>query len=806
MKLKTRIFTLVGGLFLGSFFLSTALEVFFSRQAAINTNKILDNSLKNYEVRRQGEVSAYLNDRIDILLATINGILERTVTLAYWNYYFAPTDFNVQTNHWLTSAQFLMANKNLDLIQTEISNKLTSEIVLDRPPPYNVHTYDFLGEIKICVVDPQIPNVPIKGPYIGIPYNFDVQVLPLSIGQSPYDLPAESTDIHYLLFTPEQILHFDFSNYNQRIKRFMSIDLKDPENIEYPFNILEISEMKKALPQIKEYLMHAQKYLKNNPGFYNYITEKRETWIQDQFHNLYDIKPGVNEQVDELEVVRVRYNQISMVWQYNSLIATGFSNYEMNDLAPTGLATINRVSQKGSGMIAADILNNKTVEVLAPSIFLGPHNRIFLGNRIAIDLSSERGLRQTILTVGVDLSEVLKGISVVTNRSMIVIVNGQIVAAADEKGRHIQVDPTDFPLATILASPTGFYDNSKGEFIFLTTQLFPNQNVYLVLFSPKAVEFGILDDVSGGLNQLIKHLTLQNIIISILTIVVGAYIISRLSSYITYPIAILAKNTKQVQEGHLEQVNLPDVSMESEDEIEDLYHSFSDMVKGLKEKEKVKGILNKVVSPQIANKILEGNITLGGEEKIVTVLFADIRHFTEMTEKMKPTELIQVLNSYMTRLSDVIDRNNGVIDKYVGDEVMALFGAPISDKDSAASAVNCALEMMEEVAKWNENRLKLGLLPIEIGIGIHTGNVVAGNVGAENRLNYTVLGANVNLAARLCAAADAKQILISQETYNSVHVKDMIEVKELAPIALKGFSQPVNIYSVLPKPTTPMPS
>ncbi len=800
MKLKTRIFSLVGGLFLVSFLLSTALEIFFSRRAAIKTNTILESYLEDYEIRKQKQVKNFLKEEINDLLATIQGTLGHIKQEEFWDYFFSPFDVSIKYNQWLTAALFLEANKYLDLIQVEINDKITAKLTLDRPPPYQVTTLDLIDEVKICVVDPQLSGSKLKGPYIAVPYTFDARVLPKSVDPNVLSKTQNYENLNYLIFKPEQVLKFNQLEFDQKTQAFMNMGLDQIMNTQYPMTGYEIIEMKKALPLFKDSLIKAQSYLKANPGFYHYITSNAESWMQDQFQNVYDVKKGVNIEFNEFDITRIRYSQIAMIWAYATLIATGISDYTIDEDAPYGLANIALASKNGYGIMADDIFSIDPIEVLSPSLFQGRYNRIFLGDTETISIDTPTGKRETILSVGVDLSEVLKSLALVTDRKLIVVVGQKIIAACDEVGAPIAVNPQDFPLNVILNSPTGTYQDSLGkDYIFLTTQIFPDQNVYFILYRLKSIEFGFIDTVSFGLNQLIRHLTIQNAIIAILTLMIAAYSISKLSFYITSPITRLAKNTKDVQEGHLEKVDLPPVDGDNEDEIEELYHSFSDMVQGLKEKERVKGILNKVVSPKIANKILEGNVTLGGEEKIVTVLFADIRQFTELTEKMRPKELIQILNSYMTELSDVVDRHNGVIDKYVGDEVMALFGAPISEKDSAGSAVLCALEMMKEVELWNNNRIQLGLAPIEIGIGIHTGNVVAGNVGAENRLNYTVLGASVNLAARLCSIAEAKQILISKDTLDALGIREMIEVKEIDPIHLKGFSQAVQIYQVSSK-------
>jgi len=273
-------------------------------------------------------------------------------------------------------------------------------------------------------------------------------------------------------------------------------------------------------------------------------------------------------------------------------------------------------------------------------------------------------------------------------------------------------------------------------------------------------------------------------------------ILNNIAKRITKPITHLAKVTDDVGKGRLDAIVFPELSRKPTDEVYKLYHAFYGMVEGLKEKEKVRGVLNKVVSQEIAEEILKKSIHLGGEEKVVTVLFADIRNFSGISEKMDPKHVISMLNTCMTKVSEKIDEFDGVIDKYVGDEVMALFGAPLEKPDSALQSIKCALAIVEELKQWNKERKNEGLASIEMGIGIHTGVVVCGNMGAENRLNYTVLGANVNLASRLCANAKPLQILVSQGTLDQEHIKDQLEVQPLSPVTPKGFTEPVNVYEV----------
>jgi adenylate cyclase len=196
---------------------------------------------------------------------------------------------------------------------------------------------------------------------------------------------------------------------------------------------------------------------------------------------------------------------------------------------------------------------------------------------------------------------------------------------------------------------------------------------------------------------------------------------------------------------------------------------------------------------------LNSNIELGGEERVLTMMFSDIRGFTHLSETLPPQIVLNVLNDYMTRMCRIIDETHGVVDKFVGDEIMALYGAPIDMENHAEKTIETALLMIEELKRWNRERGP-NKPPITIGIGIHTGIAVAGNMGAKDRLNYTVVGANVNLAARLCSAAESMQILVSEETYHYLKNPQKFHFEKLPPVLLKGIDKPVSLFSVSSHP------
>ncbi|MGE0685099.1 MAG: adenylate/guanylate cyclase domain-containing protein, partial [Candidatus Binatia bacterium] len=240
------------------------------------------------------------------------------------------------------------------------------------------------------------------------------------------------------------------------------------------------------------------------------------------------------------------------------------------------------------------------------------------------------------------------------------------------------------------------------------------------------------------------------------------------------------------------------LNVEREDEIGFLARSFNDMVVGLEEREKIRDIIDKVVSPEIAYELLQRGVTLGGEEREATVFFADIRGFTTLSEQLPPPELIQLLNAYLGRMSRIIENEKGVIDKYIGDEVMAIFGAPLPQADHAVHAVTAALGMLRELALFNNEQraTSVGAPLLRIGIGIASGPVVAGNVGSPERLNYTVLGDTVNLASRLQELTKeyGVPLLISGTTYERVAIK--FPCRLLGKSTVRGRQEETVLYTV----------
>ena len=220
-------------------------------------------------------------------------------------------------------------------------------------------------------------------------------------------------------------------------------------------------------------------------------------------------------------------------------------------------------------------------------------------------------------------------------------------------------------------------------------------------------------------------------------------------------------------------------------------------IEDITEQSKIKNTFKRYVSKSVVDQLLDDDqkLNLGGEEREVTVLFSDIRGFTAMSEKMKPKEVVSTLNSYFSEMIDIIFKYDGTLDKIVGDELMVVFGAPISQEDDAERAVKTAIGMVESLKKFNRKRIEKGKVPINAGIGINKGKVISGNIGSKDQMDYTVIGDTVNLGARLCSFAGPLKIIISKSVKGEIGGD--FKTRKLEAIKVKGKRKPVEIFKVL---------
>lgn len=301
-----------------------------------------------------------------------------------------------------------------------------------------------------------------------------------------------------------------------------------------------------------------------------------------------------------------------------------------------------------------------------------------------------------------------------------------------------------------------------------------------------------------------EHIVLRfSIVVTMLAVTLGLIFASQVTRNLVRPLKTLRDRTHAVEVGDLSQ----DIPVTTSDEIADLTHAFNKMIEGLRDKERMKSVFGQYVDPRVVETMLavdqDGEGVLSGERKTVTVFFSDIVGFTPIGERLSPVGLVRLMNEYLSLASQPIVENDGVIDKFIGDSIMAFWSPPFVEKDQqAVLACRAALAQFDQL-KILQHRLQdiTGLrrdLPtVNIRIGLASGDAVVGSIGSEHAKNFTVMGDTVNLGARLEGANKlyGTRVLVCETT--RVTAGDAIEVREIDSIAVHGKNEPVHVFELL---------
>src|SRR5215475_8045418 len=353
-----------------------------------------------------------------------------------------------------------------------------------------------------------------------------------------------------------------------------------------------------------------------------------------------------------------------------------------------------------------------------------------------------------------------------------------------------------YPLVPALMEPLGraFHDNVATH-----TAVYHNQSgTWITAFAPirngPGPPIAVLDVDYSVTVYLSRLAAVRNTIVgasllgALVALILGVIIARRVAG----PITVLTETAARVQAGDLG-VDLP---VRSHDEVGRLTRAFNEMIEGLRQRDFIRSTFGRYVSPEVARELLASPEAqrLGGEKREVTVLMSDLRGYTRFAELGKAENVMAVLNDVLARMTDVIIAHGGTINEFIGDAIFAIFGAPLTYADHAERAAAAAIAMQRTMVDVNEAHAKLGLPRFEMGIGISTGEAVVGNIGSEQRAKYAVVGAAVNLAARVEGCTVGGQILLSPHTY--ARVRDIAEVGVPVPVEVKGIAEPLLLYEL----------
>jgi class 3 adenylate cyclase len=475
----------------------------------------------------------------------------------------------------------------------------------------------------------------------------------------------------------------------------------------------------------------------------------------------------------------------------------------------------NRLDRAGIGIVEPffDIATGQPALAIALPV-IDPNTKRLLGSLRAVVSLNE--LQSRISQKAVTGSAAIRVITAdgrpvadtASNHSPQVVISSTVELADTPAGMALTAQPgpggagfvmSELPNGNILA---GYAHTSGREFYDQRARLsgFAGFGWGVEVSQPEEVALQVLskliatgEELAGLPDQLAWLFAITGVLAASFSLL-GAIIIS---GQISTPLIDLSRQAQRVQAGDLN----VQVTPHTNDEVGILESAFNEMTEGLRQRERERDIFGRVVSPDVREKLLTGKLELGGETRWVAVLFSDIRDFSTLSEKMSPQEVVAFLNEYMTEMTEAITPWGGYINNFIGDAIVAIFGAPLDQADKEWKAIAAALTMRRRLQALNERRAARGEPTIRSGIGISTGEAVAGQIGSIDRLLYTVIGDAVNVAARLEALTKDKDyaILVNGSTAEAVKHQRGIVLKALGPTMVKGRSEPVELYAVFEK-------
>lgn len=436
----------------------------------------------------------------------------------------------------------------------------------------------------------------------------------------------------------------------------------------------------------------------------------------------------------------------------------------------------------------------------------------------------------------VPLAQAFAGQPVLVNRSVpggVPLVSMAVPVAKDGLGRVSHVAVADFPLSSLqrgfskttertvyLVDKNGVLLAHPDDALVVSNTNFSNLPVVKKALSskvtqgqlryqvPKKNEFVIAAYVKCLFDLVVVSEAPESVIlepaklmrrevyyISGIVISIGFFITFLFSLTLTRPIEKLVRIAGMIAQGNFNVVAKSQVK--SRDEVEMLAWAFDGMLEGLRERDKVKNLFNKFHGSSVTENLLQsGEVQLGGMRKQVVVFFSDIRGFTQFSETRTPEDVVSMLNEYFSVMVRIIEQNGGIVDKFIGDAIMAVWGTPSSTGDDAYMATKACLEMRKGLLELNQRRLARGEEPIKIGMGLHCGETISGTVGSDNRMEFTVIGDTVNNASRIEAATKAfgTDLLVSQDMARLLQGRIMLS--EAGEVEVKGKATAQRLYKV----------
>jgi class 3 adenylate cyclase len=474
-------------------------------------------------------------------------------------------------------------------------------------------------------------------------------------------------------------------------------------------------------------------------------------------------------------------------WQRLSVrLAAFFAAVTFLAVGAVGALTYTRQQREVEDSVGTQLLNIARVAALQ----LDPRVHAEVGAASQPDPAVLEKLRKTLAAIQ-DETLLTSPITTLTDLQP-AARTARLVLASSGPGR-----PGDlYPIAPELVEPMGW---TLGDGVARYSRVYRHQGgLWISAFAPildtqgrPAALLHVAYPVEiylDRLHELRNTLLFASGVGALTTLVLGLVVLRRL----TRPIALLTGGVSRVAAGDLSKP-LP---VASRDEVGRLTQAFNSMLEGLRQRDFIRSAFGRYVSPEVAQAILESpdGLRFGGTKRIVTVLMSDLRGYTRFAEQGEPEQVMEILNGYLARMADVVIAHGGTINEFIGDAIFAVYGAPVAHPDHAERAAATALAMQEALGEINAEHARRALPAFEMGIGLHTGEAVVGNIGSEQRAKYAVVGSAVNVASRVESATVGGQVLLTARTL--AELGSLGRVGPPVPLQVKGLSEPLIVHEL----------
>ncbi len=380
-------------------------------------------------------------------------------------------------------------------------------------------------------------------------------------------------------------------------------------------------------------------------------------------------------------------------------------------------------------------------------------------------------IRESVLSIYKENIEGLNFVEVIDR-------HGRVIAHTSMERMYEKIDQGDSTMISHLTTTEVRELDATIEYIHPMYVSADDRQIFVgaaILGFSKAV-------IMRPIHQATQAIVMVTVVVIFSSIIFIFYVAKRM----TVQIDALVRGLRRVSNGDLS-VSIP---MHSNDELGRLTQEFNTMIVHLREKLQMQKFVSSLTMQMIHKRSGVGEWPLIGEKREVTVLFSDVRNFSQLTEKLGAEEVVKLINIYLDLQARIVEENNGIVDKFMGDQIMALF----LGHDQADKAVRAAVQIQRAISELNHKRGKKGQVVLEVGCGLHIGEAILGHMGSKNRLDYTVIGDVVNLAARLCALATPGQIIIPKEMVRRLN--GLYPIVRLQKVKVKGRTQPVELFEV----------